>query len=45
MLLADWYAGRCVEGWEGSAVHWVIQREDLAARRFGRVYTTVFWNP
>ncbi|WP_063793473.1 DUF1963 domain-containing protein [Streptomyces hirsutus] len=45
VLLADWYAGRCVEGWEGSTVHWVIQREDLAARRFGCVYTTVFWNP
>ncbi|WP_221357679.1 DUF1963 domain-containing protein [Streptomyces beigongshangae] len=45
VLLADWYAGRDVEKREGATVHWVIQREDLAARRFERVFTTVFWNP
>lgn len=45
VLLADWYAGRHVRNREGSTVHWVIQREDLAARRFERVFTTVFWNP
>ncbi|WP_299533239.1 DUF1963 domain-containing protein [uncultured Streptomyces sp.] len=45
VLLADWYAGRHVRNREGSTVHWVIQREDLAAHRFERVFTTVFWNP
>ncbi|MFI2780704.1 DUF1963 domain-containing protein [Streptomyces sp. ALB3] len=45
VLLADWYAGRDVKRREGATVHWVIQREDLAARRFERVFTTVFWNP
>ncbi|MFI8303797.1 DUF1963 domain-containing protein [Streptomyces sp. NPDC085927] len=44
VLLADWYAGSLRKR-EGSTVHWVIQREDLAARRFERVFTTVFWNP
>ncbi|MEW2397911.1 DUF1963 domain-containing protein [Streptomyces sp. NPDC046862] len=43
VLLADWHAW--VEGWEGATVHWVIQREDLAARRFDRAFTSVFWNP
>ncbi|MFI1207186.1 DUF1963 domain-containing protein [Streptomyces sp. NPDC020802] len=45
VLLADWYAGMDVEGWESSTVHWVIQREDLAARRFDRAFTSVFSNP
>ncbi|MER5555150.1 DUF1963 domain-containing protein [Streptomyces sp. NPDC002793] len=45
VLLADWYSGKHVRKREGSTVHWVIQREDLAARRFERVFTTVFWNP
>ncbi|NEC68822.1 DUF1963 domain-containing protein [Streptomyces sp. SID9727] len=45
VLLADWYAGRDVEKREGATVHWVIQREDRAARRFERVFTTVYWNP
>ncbi|KEG39112.1 MULTISPECIES: DUF1963 domain-containing protein [Streptomyces] len=45
VLLADWYAGEDVRLWEGSTVHWVIQREDLAARRFDRAFATVFWNP
>lgn len=43
VLLADRHCG--VNGWEGATVHWLIQREDLAARRFDRVYTDVFWNP
>ncbi|MGX5211618.1 hypothetical protein ACWKT3_23520 [Streptomyces violaceus] len=42
---ADWQAGMDVEGWESASVHWVIQREDLAARRFDRTITDVFWNP
>ncbi|MEU4484343.1 DUF1963 domain-containing protein [Streptomyces purpurascens] len=45
VLLADWQAGMDVEGWESASVHWVIQREDLAARRFDRTFTDVFWNP
>ncbi|MFI8192164.1 DUF1963 domain-containing protein [Streptomyces sp. NPDC085946] len=44
-LLADWQAGRDVQGWESASVHWVIQREDLAARRFDRAFTSVYWNP
>ncbi|MFB9536784.1 MULTISPECIES: hypothetical protein [Streptomyces] len=34
-----------VSDWESASVHWVIQREDLAARRFDRAFTDVFWNP
>ncbi|MGY1503391.1 DUF1963 domain-containing protein [Streptomyces sp. QTS52] len=45
VLLADWYAGVDVQGWESATVHWAIQREDLAARRFDRAFTSVFWNP
>ncbi|WP_207311275.1 DUF1963 domain-containing protein [Lentzea alba] len=45
VLLADWQAGWDVEGWESATVHWIIQREDLAARRFDRAYTSIFWNP
>ena len=45
VLLADWQAGVDVQGWESVTVHWVIQREDLAARRFDRAFTSVFWNP
>lgn len=45
VLLAEWQAGMDVDGWESASVHWVIQREDLAARRFERAYTSVFWNP
>jgi hypothetical protein len=45
VLLADWHAGMDVQGWESATVHWVIQREDLAARRFDRAFTGVFWNP
>ena len=29
----------------GSSVHWAIQRKDLAAGRFERTFTTVYWNP
>jgi hypothetical protein len=43
VLLADWYPD--IQGREGVTVHWAIQGADLAARRFDRVYTTVFWNP
>jgi hypothetical protein len=45
VLLADWDAGMDVDGWEGATVHWVVQREDLVARRFDRVFTTFSWNP
>ncbi|MFG2959012.1 DUF1963 domain-containing protein [Streptomyces sp. NPDC048291] len=45
VLLADWQAGMDVEGWESATVHWVIQRDDLAARHFDRAFTSVFWNP
>ncbi|CAL9637442.1 DUF1963 domain-containing protein [Streptomyces sp. enrichment culture] len=45
VLLADWHAGMHVWNREGSTVHWVIQREDLAARNFDRVFATVSWNP
>lgn len=45
VLLADWQARNDMEGWESSTVHWVIQREDLAARRFDRAFASVFWNP
>lgn len=45
VLLADWQAGMDLEGWESASVHWAIQREDLAVRRFDRAFTSVFWNP
>ncbi|MER5476821.1 DUF1963 domain-containing protein [Streptomyces sp. NPDC002734] len=45
VLLADWFAGEDVVGWEGSTVHWVIQREDLTARRLDRAFANVSWNP
>jgi hypothetical protein len=45
VLLADWQAGMDLQGWESATVHWVIQREDLAVRRFERAFTSVFWNP
>jgi len=45
VLLADWVAGMDVQGWESATVHWVIQREDLAGRRFDRAFTSVFCNP
>lgn len=45
VLLADWHAGWDVEGWESATVHWVIPRADLAARRFDRAYTSIFYNP
>ena len=43
VLLADWNPD--IRGQEGVTVHWCIQRADLAARRFDRAFTTVFWNP
>ncbi|MET7680804.1 DUF1963 domain-containing protein [Streptomyces sp. NPDC005423] len=45
VLLADWHAGADVQGWESASVHWVIQRADLAAGRFDRTFTDVFYNP
>ncbi len=44
VLLADWYAPG-LRHREGSTLHWVIQREDLIARRFERTFTTFAWNP
>lgn len=43
VLLADWTPW--IDGLEGATVHWAVQRADLAARRFDRTFTTVFWNP
>ena len=43
VLLADWDTH--IKGMEGATVHWGIQREDLAARRFDRTFVTAFWNP
>ncbi|GGP86875.1 DUF1963 domain-containing protein [Saccharothrix coeruleofusca] len=43
VLLADWHAG--ITGLEGAVIHWGIQRDDLAARRFDRAYATLYWNP
>ncbi|WP_199443757.1 DUF1963 domain-containing protein [Umezawaea beigongshangensis] len=43
VLLADWHTD--IEGWEGASVHWAVQRDDLAARRFDRVFVTRYWNP
>lgn len=45
VLLADWYAGADVSGWESATVHWGIQRGDLAAGRFDRAFAQVFYNP
>jgi len=43
VLLADWHTD--IDGWEGATVHWGIQRDDLVARRFDRVFVTKYWNP
>lgn len=43
VLLADWHTD--IDGWEGATVHWGVQREDLAAHRFDRVFVTKYWNP
>ncbi|KIF69081.1 hypothetical protein HY68_11555 [Streptomyces sp. AcH 505] len=43
VLLAQWDPG--ISGREGTSVHWVIRRNDLAARRFDQVQVGVFWNP
>ncbi|MFJ2892379.1 DUF1963 domain-containing protein [Streptomyces sp. NPDC087305] len=42
-LLAQWDIG--LTGREGSTLHWVIPREDLAAHRFDRAHVSFFWNP
>ncbi|MFJ8028542.1 DUF1963 domain-containing protein [Streptomyces sp. NPDC096311] len=43
MLLAQWDIG--LRGREGSTLHWVIPRQDLAERRFDRAHVSFFWNP
>lgn len=43
VLLADWQMD--VDDYESATVHWVIQREDLAARRFDRVFANFNENP
>jgi hypothetical protein len=45
VLLADWYAGVDVTDWESAAVHWGIQRGDLAAGRLDRAFAQVCYNP
>jgi len=42
-LLAQWDIG--LTGREGSTLHWVIPRQDLAERRFDRAHVSFFWNP
>lgn len=42
-LLAQWDIG--LNGREGSTLHWVIPRQDLAERRFDRAHVSFFWNP
>jgi hypothetical protein len=43
ILLAQWDCG--LTGREGSTLHWVIPRQDLAERRFDRAHVSFFWNP
>ncbi|GGP86880.1 DUF1963 domain-containing protein [Saccharothrix coeruleofusca] len=43
VLLADWHLD--VTGLEGATMHWAIQRDDLAARRFDRTFASLYWNP
>lgn len=43
--LARWVPWFNVEDVEAEQVHWAIQRADLAARRFDRTFSTVYWNP
>jgi len=43
VLLADWHTD--ISTWHGATVHWGMQREDLVARRFDRVFATRYWNP
>lgn len=42
-LLAQWDIG--LNGREGSTLHWVIPRQDLAEHRFDRAHVSFFWNP
>ncbi|URM94918.1 YwqG family protein [Actinomadura madurae] len=42
-LLAEWRPA--MAGLEMATMYWAIRREDLAARRFGRVATTMYANP
>ncbi|MEU6218651.1 DUF1963 domain-containing protein [Streptomyces sp. NPDC047022] len=43
VLLAQWDID--LDEREGSTLHWVIPRQDLAERRFDRVHVSFFWNP
>ncbi|MFJ2607402.1 DUF1963 domain-containing protein [Streptomyces sp. NPDC087425] len=43
VLLAQWDGG--LDGREGSTLHWVIPRGDLAEGRVDRAYVSFFWNP
>ena len=43
VLLAQWDIG--LSGREGSTLHWVIPRQDLAERRFDHAHVSFFWNP
>ena len=42
-LLAQWDIG--LNGREGSTLHWVIPRQDLAERRFDRPHVSFYRNP
>jgi hypothetical protein len=44
-LLAEWHPPYMAERAPGATVYWAIQYDDLAARRFDRVYGVVDWNP
>ncbi|WP_223190643.1 DUF1963 domain-containing protein [Nonomuraea terrae] len=43
VLLAQWLPA--ISGLEGAFVHWAIRRQDVGARRFDRVYVTMFFAP
>ncbi|MEU8976103.1 DUF1963 domain-containing protein [Streptomyces monashensis] len=43
VLLAQWDVD--LDDREGSTLHWVIPRQDLAERRFDRVHVSFHWNP
>ncbi|MFI6408888.1 hypothetical protein [Streptomyces sp. NPDC050548] len=43
VLLTQWDIG--LDGRQGSTLHWVVPRQDLAGRRFDRVHVSFYWNP
>lgn len=43
LLLAQWSVR--LTGREGGIMHWVIPQQDLAERRFDRVFVSFHWNP